>query len=116
PGFGRQRPEVAEPGGLHRALHAAGPTVVRRQGEMPVAVEHVAQRVEVLRGGDRRLLGIGALVDVPVAVQTVLEPGARHELPDALGLRVRQRVGLKALSTSGTYARSRGSPSARKTF
>ena len=61
---------------------------------MPV-VEHPVQRLEVLGRGQRGLFGIGALVDVPVLLEAVLEPGAAHELPDALGLGARQRRRLE---------------------
>ena len=92
---GRQRPEVVAAVALHRTLHAAGPAVVRRQRQVPVAVEHPAERLEVLCRGPRGLVGIGPLVHVPVVLQAVFARRRAHELPDALGACPRQRVGLE---------------------
>src|SRR3979411_3283165 len=49
------------------------PAVVGGQREVPVAAEDFAQSAEILRRGHRRLFRVGALIDVPVATQTVLE-------------------------------------------
>ena len=98
----RQLPEVVASGALHRALHAAGAAVVGRQRQVPVA-EHLVERGQVFRGGARGLFRIGALVDVPVVLQTVLERRCRCmncQMPLALALDT--ALGLNALSISGT--------------
>ena len=73
----REAPEVVDARALHGALHAARAAVVRRQRQVPVAVEHPVQRLQVLRRRERGLLGIGALVDVPVVLEAVLERRCR---------------------------------------
>ncbi len=47
---------------------------------MPVG-EHPVQLLEVARSRPRGLLGVGALVDVPVLLQPEVPGGAAHELP-----------------------------------
>jgi hypothetical protein len=94
-GFCGQLPEIADVGLLDGALEPAGAAVVRGEGQMPVAAKQVGERPQVLRGRKRRLLGIGALVDIPVAPQPVLDGRAGHELPDAFGLGARQRIRLE---------------------
>ena len=94
-GIGRQRPEVVAAVALHRPLHAARPAVVRGQRQVPVAVEHAAQRLEVLRRRTRGLVRIRPLVDIPVVLQAVFDRRRAHELPDALRTGARQRVGLE---------------------
>ena len=78
-------PEIRMARPIHGALHAAPAAVVGRQRQMPVA-ELVVQELQVLGGGARGLLGIRALVDVPVVLQPDLERRAVHELPDATRL------------------------------
>ena len=81
---------------LHRALQPAEPAVVGRQHQVPVAVEHLVQRLEVLRRRERRLLGVRPLVDVPVVLESLLDRGGLHELPRTLRVRLGKRVGLEA--------------------
>ena len=84
------------PRALHRALHAAGAAVVGGERQVPVAVEH-ARRASAGTSPPRRS---------PFPDRTARRctsrwrrpfssAGAAHELPDALGLRPRQRVRLE---------------------
>ncbi len=91
---GRELPEIGLAAARDGAAHAAGSAVVGRHREVPV-FEDPVQRLEVLGGGLRGLLRVGALVEIPVGLQAVLERRAAHELPHAARLRARQRRRLE---------------------
>ena len=95
PRFFRELPEIGDAGLPHRSLQPAGAAVVRRQRQIPVALEQLVERRQVLRGGERRFFGIGALVDVPIVAEPVLRRRSLHELPDALRFHARERVRLE---------------------
>jgi hypothetical protein len=92
----RQGPEIRFSGALHRALEPAQAAVVRGEHEVPVAIEHVVQELQVLCRGDRRFFRVGPLVDVPVGFEALLGRGRAHELPRAFRARARERVRLEA--------------------
>ena len=95
PGAGGQPPIVARARTPYGGLHPAGAGVVRGERQVPVLVEERVQRLQIPGGGDRRLLRIRPLVDEPRLLQTVLDAGARHELPHAARPRSRQRRRLE---------------------
>src|SRR4029078_286597 len=80
---------------LHGLLQPARTAVVRGECQMPVAVEQVAEGLEVAGCRLRCLFRVRSLLDVPVAAQPVFERRASHELPDALGLGSRERIRLE---------------------
>src|SRR4030095_2529352 len=75
-------------------LHASGAAVVRRKGEMPV-LKHAVEGLEVFGRGASRFLRVRTLVDIPIVLEAVLQRGAAHELPDALGLRFSESLWLE---------------------
>ncbi len=70
--------------------------VVGREHQVPVAVEQLVKRLQIARRSDGRLLGIRALVDIPVGLQPLLGRRRPHELPRPPRAGLRQRVGLEA--------------------
>ena len=94
-------PEIALSRAGHGVLHAAGAAVIRRQRQVPIAAEHAAERFQIRGRGARGLFRICALVDVPVLLQPVLEGGASHELPHALGLGTRLGVRIEGALDDG---------------
>ena len=102
-GLGAQRAALAHhPPEVARALLADGLVdlsfagVVARPGEIPVAVEALLQVSQIVRGGERALERVAALVDPEVGQQAVAAAGADDELPHARGLRERVGIGVEA--------------------
>ena len=73
-------PEVGVAGAADRLLDVAGAGVVGGHGEVPVA-ELVVEVVEMAGGGASGLLGVKALIEPPVAGQTIACGAAANELP-----------------------------------
>ncbi len=92
----RHLPEIVGVGLLHRSLEAPEAAVVRGEHEVPVAVEHLVQRLQVFGGRDGGFFRIRSLIDEPVVFQAVFNGGGLHELPRTLGARLGHRVGLEA--------------------
>ena len=68
--------------------------VVGRQGQQPVAVEHVMQAVQVVQGSEGRGRDITTTVIGPGLAQVEVTTGRRNELPepDRIGMGIRHRV------------------------
>ena len=95
-----QLPEVVHALAVEAAPHLSFARVVRGEREVPV-LEHVVERAQVLRGGAGGLLRAAPLVDPPVLLQAESLAGGGHELPNALGLRPRERAGLEGALDEG---------------
>ena len=99
--LGRQ-PQVPElhraPGGavrVHGPRHERLTAVVGADGEQPVAVELVMERLQVIERCARRFDDVAPPVVPPVLLQPVFRAGVGNELPQARGACARVRIGLE---------------------
>ncbi len=89
-----QLPEIRVAGALDALLHVARPAVVRRHGQIPVAV-HRIEIAQVPGCRARGFLRVLPLVHPPGVAQSIFIAAPGHELPDAPRPGTRQRQRLK---------------------